>query len=110
MWRPGAPPARPPRAAWPRAAGIALAIAAQGALYLGLRHVAVATWPSWAHHRPGSHGPAPWPKVVSTDIVPGMREAGRVPPLPAPALMPAPLVLLPVPDLDVPGTTAAPPG
>ncbi len=90
---------------------MALAILAQGALYLGLRHVAVATWPSWAHRRPAAHGSLPWPAVVSTDIVAGTREAGEAPPLPPPTLMPPPPpVALPVPDLNRSGTVATPSG
>jgi hypothetical protein len=108
-WRPGAPPPRPPRAAWPRAAGVVLAIAAQGALYLSLRHVATAHWPSWAHHhvRPG---PLPWPTLVPTDIVKGGSVAGNgplVPPppvLPSPVLSPAPEIPIPAPDLGTGST------
>ncbi|MBE7211685.1 MAG: hypothetical protein INR65_11765 [Gluconacetobacter diazotrophicus] len=62
--------------------GITLAVCAQGALYLGLRHASVASLPAWAH---GLHrsGPAPWPSLVTVDVVPPAKP-------PHPAAPPSP--------------------
>lgn len=101
VWTPGAPPAKPPRASWPRAAGVLVAIGAQVALYLALRHLAIATMPAWAHHRALHHGLLPWQAVVTADVVQGAPIQGikEVPSLPAPILSPVKLVELPPPEL-----------
>lgn len=101
VWTPGAPPAKPPRAAWPRAAGVLVAIAAQVALYLALRHLAIATMPAWAHHRALHHGLLPWPAIVTADVLhgPATLDTTDLPALPAPVLSPVRPVELPPPEL-----------
>jgi len=60
------------------AAGIVVALAAQGSLYLTLRHMATAHRPAWADHlhRPTDN---PWPSSVQVDVVHGARAKATAP-------------------------------
>lgn len=96
----GARPEPQPRVVWPRIIGIAIAIAAQAGLYLGLRQISNVTMPAWAHHhaRPAL---LPWPALVPVAVV-GERDptAAAVPVLPPPVLTPpAPIAEPPLPAL-----------
>ena len=88
---------------WPRIAGVLVALGAQGALYLALRHLATATMPAWAHHHHQA-GPLPWPSVVPVDVVHG--AAGRADgpaPITVPAFIAAPTIVLAPPSLGASG-------
>ncbi len=103
VWRPGAPPARPPRPLWPRILGVSMAIGAQIGLYLMLRRIAIATMPAWAHvHAHHARQTAPYPSIVGVDVVKGAAgPADASPPLslPAPVLRDVPVVPVTPPDL-----------
>ncbi len=85
---------------WPRIVGIAIAIAVQAGLYLGLHQISNVTMPAWAHHR---IQPAvlPWPALVPVAVVRGGDPASPIAlALPAPVLSPPPpIVEPPLPDL-----------
>jgi len=84
------------------AAGIVVALAAQGSLYLTLRHMATAHRPAWADHlpRPADN---PWPSSVQVDVVhDGRAEAAAPQPdrLPEHFIAP-PIIEIPPPDLRI---------
>ena len=103
VWRPGAPPARPPRPLWPRILGVSIAIGAQIGLYLMLRRIAIATMPAWAHiHAHHARQAAPYPSIVGVDVVKGASgpvDASPSVPLPSPVLQDVPVVPVAPPDL-----------
>lgn len=82
--------------------GVVVAIAAQGALYLALRHLATAYMPAWAHHLHHRQGPLPWPTLVGVDVVKEKSapvDPHAAPALPPPVLMRPPVVVVPPPEL-----------
>jgi hypothetical protein len=106
VWRPGAAPPRPPRARWPKVLGVLIAIGAQGTLYLGLRHMSIATMPAWAHLH-AVRPMLPYPAIVPVDLVHDTRLKAAVdqaaveaaPALPAPVMQPPPVVTLEAPEV-----------
>ncbi|MGI4747813.1 MAG: hypothetical protein ACRYGI_19770 [Janthinobacterium lividum] len=92
-----------------RLLGVIVAILAQVALYLALRHLATAYRPAWADlHHPVHVAALPWPTLVPVDVVHGPAaapKAGSTPALAVPTLITPPVIDLPPPVLHVLAST-----
>ncbi|NPD69274.1 hypothetical protein HN018_02620 [Lichenicola cladoniae] len=95
-----------------RLLGVVVAILAQVALYLALRHLATAYRPAWADlHHPVHVTSLPWPTLVPVDVVhgpTGIPKSPGAPALTAPTLIVPPVIDLPPPALGPPTSTRGP--